>query len=86
MNWLPDGFKLVGMRGDRLHFTDGLATFSVFIETLALPPMPDLATTEGGTVLITRRHKTTGPQITVVGEVPVRTARRVAESVAPALY
>ena len=86
VNWLPDGFKLVRTRGNRLHFTDGLATFSVFIETLALPAMPDLATTEGGTALITRRHKITGPQITVVGEVPVQTARRVAESVAPVVY
>lgn len=86
VNWLPDGFKPVRIQSNRLHFTDGLATFSVFIETTGPRPMPDLATTDGGTVVITRRHQKTGPQITVVGEVPVRTARRVAESVEPVLY
>ena len=86
VNWLPDGFKPVRIQSNRLHFTDGLATFSVFIETTGPTPMPDLTTTDGGTVVITRRHQKTGPQITVVGEVPVRTARRVAESVAPVLY
>ena len=86
VNWLPDGFRPVRIQGDRLHFTDGLATFSVFIETSGPTPMPDLATTDGGTAVITRRHQKTGPQITVVGEVPVRTARRVAESVEPVLY
>jgi sigma-E factor negative regulatory protein RseB len=86
VNWLPDGFRPVRIQSNRLHFTDGLATFSVFIETSGPTSMPDLATTDGGTVVITRRHQKTGPQITVVGEVPVRTARRVAESVEPVLY
>ena len=86
VSWLPDGFRPVRIQGNRLHFTDGLATFSVFIETAGRTPMPDLATTDGGTVVITRRLQKTGPQITVVGEVPVRTARRVAESVEPVLY
>ena len=86
VNWLPDGFRPVRIQGDRLHFTDGLATVSVFIETSGSAPMPDLATTDGGTVVITRRHQKTGRQITVVGEVPVRTARRVAKSVEPVIY
>jgi sigma-E factor negative regulatory protein RseB len=86
VNWLPDGFRPVRIQSNRLHFTDGLATFSVFIGASGSTPMPDLATTDGGTVVITRRHQKTGPQITVVGEVPVRTARRVAESVEPVLY
>jgi negative regulator of sigma E activity len=37
-------------------------------------------------VVITRRFKPSGSQITVVGEVPVQTARKVAESVEPAIY
>jgi sigma-E factor negative regulatory protein RseB len=86
VNWLPNGFRPVRSRGNRLHFTDGLATFSVFIETSGPSPMPDLVTTDGGTAVITRRLRKTGPQITVVGEVPVQTARRVAESVEPVLY
>ena len=86
VNWLPDGFRPVRIQGNRLHFTDGLATFSVFIETSGSKPMPDLTTTDGATVVITRRHQKTGPQITLVGEVPVRTAQRVAESVELVLY
>ena len=86
VSWLPNGFRPVRIQGNRLHFTDGLATFSVFIETNDSAPMPDLATTDGGTVVITRRLQKTGPQITVVGEVPLQTARRVAESVEPVLY
>jgi sigma-E factor negative regulatory protein RseB len=86
VNWLPDGFRPVRIQGNRLHFTDGLATLSVFIESSDPAPMPDLTTTDGGTVVITRRHQKTGPQITLVGEIPVRTAQRVAESVELVLY
>ena len=84
--WLPDGFQPVRVTGNRLHFSDGLATFSVFVEAPGSAPLPDLTTTVGGTVVLTRRLKKSGPQITVVGEVPVQTARRVAESVEPVLY
>lgn len=86
VSWLPDGFRPVRVVGNRLHFTDGLATFSVFVEKPGASPLPELATTVGGTVLITRRLKNAGPQITVVGEVPVQTAKRVAESVEPVIY
>jgi sigma-E factor negative regulatory protein RseB len=85
VSWLPDGFRAVRVQGNRLHFSDGLATFSVFVEK-AGGGLPDMTTTVGGTVVITRNLKNAGPQITVVGEVPVQTARRVAESVEPALY
>lgn len=84
--WLPDGFRPVRVSGNRLHFSDGLANFSVFVETSGAAAMPDLTTTVGGTVVITRRLKNSGPQITVVGEVPVPMARRVAESVEPVIY
>ncbi len=81
--WLPDGFRIVQATRNRLHFSDGLATFSVFVERAK--PMPDVATRVGGTAVITRTLSGTG-QITVVGEVPVATARRVAESVEPVIY
>ena len=74
------------VQGNRLHFSDGLATFSVFVEKSTDASLPEITTTVGGTVVITRRFKKSGPQITVVGEVPVHTARRVAESVEPVLY
>jgi sigma-E factor negative regulatory protein RseB len=86
VSWLPDGFRPVRIQGNRLLFSDGLATLSVFIESDGKTSMPDLATTVGGTVVITRRMKNTGPQITVVGDVPIQTAERVAESVEPVIY
>lgn len=84
--WLPDGFRPIRTVGNRLHFSDGVANFSVFVENAGASSLPDMTTTIGGTVVITRRIKNQGPQITVVGEVPVPTARRVAESVERAIY
>ncbi len=86
VSWLPNGFRPVRVQGNRLHFTDGLATFSVFVESPDAASLPEMTTTVGGTVVLTRRFDKSGPQITVVGEVPVRTAQRVAESVEPVLY
>ncbi len=90
VSWLPNGFKPVRVPGsDRLHFTDGIATFSVFIETpgeSSMPTLPEMTTQMGGTVVITRRLDGLKGQITVVGEVPVRTAQKVAESIEPVIY
>ncbi len=90
--WVPDGFRSIQVPGsDRLHFTDGLATFSIFIERAA-NGVPNkeiqgpLTTQVGGTVIISRPMKGSPGQITVVGEVPITTARRVAESVEPVIY
>lgn len=85
VSWLPNGFRPVRVQGNQLHFSDGLATVSVFVEQQG-KPLPEMTTTVGGTVVTTRRLQQTGSQITVVGEVPVQTAKRVAESVEPALF
>lgn len=82
--WLPDGFRAIRVSARRLHFTDGLANFTVFLERKGR--LPEMATQVGGTAVITRSLKNNGQQITVVGEVPISTARRVAESVEPVLY
>lgn len=86
VKWLPDGFRAVRAQGNRLHFSDGLANFSVFVEKPSASALPEMTTTVGGTVVITRRIKQSGPQITVVGEVPIQTARKVADSVEPVIY
>ena len=83
VSWVPDGFRQVRISGDRLHFTDGVATFSVFIEGSKSASLPNMMTRVGGTVVITRRLNNAGSQITVVGDVPMKTARRVADSVEP---
>ena len=86
--WLPNGFRSVRVPdSNRLHFTDGLATISVFIERSAKLSLPEMATHVGGTtVVITRRIKGLKGQITVVGGVPLATARKVAASVEPVIY
>ncbi len=87
IGWLPGGFMLtdaVEGTGHNKTYTDGLANFSVFVE-----PMPDLEETgagmarQGGTTAYTRGMVIAGRPalVTVLGEVPVNTARRVADSV-----
>jgi sigma-E factor negative regulatory protein RseB len=85
--WLPSGFKLVSSETpDRLLYSDGIATFSVFVDRGNSSRLGELTTHMGGTVVITRKLKGSAQQITVVGEVPVDTAKRVADSVEPVLY
>jgi sigma-E factor negative regulatory protein RseB len=85
--WLPSGFRaVISPARDRVLYTDGLATFSVFFERPGASKLGELETHMGGTVVITRRIKGSAQQITVVGEVPADTAKRVAESVEPVIY
>ncbi|MDG2070421.1 MAG: MucB/RseB C-terminal domain-containing protein [Pseudomonadales bacterium] len=86
VSWLPDGFKQVSVQdSNRLHFTDGLAAFSIFIER-SNASLPEMTTHRGGTTVITRTLKGAAGQITVVGEVPISTARKVVESVEPVIF
>ena len=88
IRWLPEGFVLtdaVDGTGHNKTYTDGLANFSVFVELV-----PDLEEAgagmarQGGTTAYTRGMLISGQPtlVTVLGEVPVNTARRVADSVA----
>ena len=62
----------------------GEATFSVFIETSAATNV--FGTLMGGTAVIMRQIKGSSQKITIVGEVPMDTAQRVAESIEPVIY
>lgn len=85
--WLPRGFHLVSSETpNRLLYSDGIATFSVFVDHGKASSLGELTTHMGGTVVITRRLKGSAQQITVVGEVPMDTAQRVADSVEPVHY
>ena len=91
--WVPPGFRLnsAAVRQqpgdaqgvDTLVFSDGLAAFSVFIEAMPPTGAGTVVSRNGGTVVLT--HSTAGDAgshlVTVVGEVPVATARRVAAGV-----
>jgi sigma-E factor negative regulatory protein RseB len=92
VNWLPKGFlmrqdKTQNLSTSKLpvrHFvySDGLATVSIFIEKLRDEAAPLRGYTLVGAVnaysLVAHQH-----QVTVVGEIPQVTVRRIAGSVAP---
>jgi sigma-E factor negative regulatory protein RseB len=87
VSWLPGGFMPteaeVGSRGSR-SYTDGLAVFSVFLEELGREMHPgEGVVRQGGTISYTRGLQLADAPvlITVIGEVPVNTARMVADSI-----
>ena len=83
--WLPPGFRL-DRALDRpgtvawLMYGDGLARFSVFLEPLQGASVDDGRSQFGPTVAVSRRLSTLdgGVMVTVVGEIPLGTAERVA--------
>ena len=88
VSWLPRGFTTTdtpAKKAGRRTFTDGLAVFSVFMEELdrEIKPGEGVART-GSTTSYTRGMRLMDQPVlvTVVGEVPVNTARMVADSVA----
>jgi sigma-E factor negative regulatory protein RseB len=87
VGWLPRGFAAtdpaLGNSGRRTY-TDGLAVFSVFLEDLNVEMRSgEGLILQGGTMTYTRGMDLTGQSVlvTVIGEVPVNTARMVADSV-----
>ncbi|MDU9390073.1 MucB/RseB C-terminal domain-containing protein [Pseudomonas sp. zfem002] len=93
--WLPPGFELVtsNVRKDAdgkhnvssLMYDDGLARFSVFLEALDGGGGLDTRTQLGPTVAVSRQLTTPKGEVmvTVVGEIPIGTAERVALSMRP---
>ncbi|MEH6586460.1 MAG: MucB/RseB C-terminal domain-containing protein [Halioglobus sp.] len=87
VNWLPKGFMATDsqpVKAGRKTFTDGLAVFSVFIEELDREIRPGEGVVHAGsTTSYSRGLALSGEPVlvTVVGEVPVNTARMVADSV-----
>ncbi|WP_409278373.1 MucB/RseB C-terminal domain-containing protein [Pseudomonas defluvii] len=91
-DWLPPGFELVNSSirqsqdGKRtvssLMYDDGLARFSVFVEPSGEDGAVDTRTQLGPTVAVSRRLTTPKGDmaVTVVGEIPIGTAERVALS------
>ncbi|MBA1203424.1 RNA polymerase subunit sigma [Pseudomonas capeferrum] len=91
-DWLPPGFELVGssIRRDperksavsSLMYDDGLARFSVFLEPVKDNAGTDTRAQLGPTVAVSRHFTTPKGKVmvTVVGEIPLGTAERVALS------
>ncbi len=94
--WVPAGFAMasadirrVPSRTDsvaNLVYSDGMATFSVFLERAPADLSPVHVARHGATVAVMRRVMAETPEpwlVTVVGEVPIETAERVAEHIRP---
>lgn len=90
LEWIPDAFTLAmsdinrslgDMAGVRMY-TDGLAVFSVFVEPVR-QDAPEMIMQHGATVVYSKPVMLGGHQqsVTVVGEIPVLTARRLAAAV-----
>jgi sigma-E factor negative regulatory protein RseB len=95
LDWLPEGFKM-RMQGshrdqengggvDTITFTDGMAAFSVFIEKITNHKYEEMTTQKGATTAVTHivNYPAGDHLITVVGEVPMKTAKRISLSVVP---
>jgi|TARA_R110001599_G_scaffold63703_14_gene177554 sigma-E factor negative regulatory protein RseB len=87
VSWLPGGFTAtdtVDPAGPRRTYTDGLAVFSVFLEQLPRELRPGEGLARLGSSLSYTRGMHLADQpvlVTVIGEVPVNTARMVADSI-----
>jgi sigma-E factor negative regulatory protein RseB len=87
LQWLPPGFAFVGQKVvrnniDMLMYTDGFASFSVFIEQ-TLEAVPEGVAKRGATmaamdqlILNSQRYR-----VTVVGEIPVAAAQKIAQNI-----
>ncbi len=84
VGWLPEGFQQVKdymqMQGEGQFsarvYSDGLAAFTVFFDANNAKQTVQF---RGATVAV--RHSANGASVTVVGEVPLKTAQRVADNV-----
>jgi sigma-E factor negative regulatory protein RseB len=87
LGWRPEGFEPAAAprsgKGKAVAFSDGLAAFSVFVEPMGRLKMPTGASRIGATTVYMREVSAENRAylIAVVGEIPPRTARKVADSV-----
>lgn len=86
-NWIPAGFTRLNDSDDNvaMTYTDGLAVMSVFVEPLVNSESGAVSVAEGGmrrgaSVSYTVAFPENGMFATVVGEVPMLTAKQVAKS------
>lgn len=89
LNWAPEGFVFVGERQARndvqmLMYTDGLSTFSVFLDPAVTEVAIEARAQRGATNFYLGGVRRQGRlyQLTVVGEIPAAVAERIGQSVA----
>ncbi len=88
-SWVPPGFAMAGThtstetQRETQVFTDGLAVFSVFIDSDEAVNLPKIQAQRGATVAFLSHMDVEGRNyaICVVGEIPIEAAKQVAESI-----
>ncbi|GAB3105955.1 sigma factor AlgU regulator MucB [Pseudomaricurvus hydrocarbonicus] len=85
--WVPSGFVSAGNYrmqdvGEVQLFTDGLSAFSVFLSPMTKEVAAQGKAQRGATVAYMQQHMLNSAPytVTVVGEIPARTAQRIANS------
>lgn len=85
--WVPQGFAFAGQRKlangqDMLMYTDGLTTFSIFLE-LATHAIPEGVGQRGATLAYMSRLMVQSAiyRVSVVGEIPVAAAAKIAQNI-----
>ncbi len=88
LGWHPEGFQATpsspkDTRRQAVSFSDGLASFSVFVSPVGEMDMPTGVSRIGATTIFLRKLTVEDQRhlVTVVGEIPPQTAMKVAESV-----
>jgi len=92
-HWLPTGFAMTDshMRHkpgsvsqvSSLMFSDGLAAFSIYVEPMPKAGAASMLSQNGATVAVTHQIEEQGQYflVTLVGEIPVETARNIVTTV-----
>jgi sigma-E factor negative regulatory protein RseB len=95
VDWLPQGFSVIKSnqhnlnsynRGDDkavefMLFSDGLAQVSVYVNPSEKNYRAEEYASDGATIVF--NHVIKGIEVGVVGDIPLETAKRIAESIAP---
>jgi sigma-E factor negative regulatory protein RseB len=89
-SWLPSGYQLVSALPSRagsqrvytLVYTDGLGSFSIFLELTSARPDPDMQAILGPTVALGKDYALSGGalRVTLVGEIPPETGKTIIDA------
>ena len=89
-SWLPSGYQLVSVLPSRvgiqsvytLVYTDGLGSFSIFLELISSRVQPYMEAILGPTVALGKDYAVSGGalRVTLVGEIPPNTGKTIIEA------
>ncbi|MGF1763116.1 sigma-E factor regulatory protein RseB [Aliivibrio kagoshimensis] len=89
LGWKPAGFEVVTLNRYNLAntqrevesqmFTDGLFTFSVYVSDADSKSLKEQLVRQGRRTL--HSHVTNKREVTIIGDIPIATAKRIAESI-----